>query len=341
MQNSYRKFFKKGSQGSLVALSLGVIVLFGQSVMYGMNNTYKGTPITAQNIASMAHELPSNDKKYLSDWLEKYKEPLVEAANLPVYGDQQEVASRLKYIAGVLSAYKLNNKSNCNFVFAVDVPNGDKSYAVKFAGPLNRRSTYNAGDGKAWGTIISKEYFEEELVKKMPETYQGISRVAHALRLEEWREKYKNEHGVEAPIKGPKSSVLYLPGRPTTVADGNCVVVEEIFDNTSSIGENRENAAIFLKAREVFKSALAYVGIWAVNDRDYHVDNQNKTIVCIDMEQPGNSKPSDFFHKNESKYKWNIKVGYDELDETCKKLEKKFFVQSDDKTEEKTEEKKS
>jgi hypothetical protein len=144
-------------------------------------------------------------------------------------------------------------------------------------------------------------------------TYQTISRAAHFLRLKEWVENHKTK------ITTPYNYLVHIPGQPKEVNDANYVVVE---DWVESIGTPDDHPKVFLDTADDNAEAIAYTGLWNIASRQFLITPDLK-IAYIDLEQPNNSNPIEFFHKNKEKYQGNVHCGLGELAVMLKELETK------------------
>jgi len=280
-------------------------------------NTYHGQEITAENILDLVPPLDAASKPMVEQWLEQNREPISQLAQFPIHGTKEERSERRTTIESLLMQANIINQSNYNFVFPIQVVvnNQPKKFMVKIAGPANRRENYNALLGNGHSADITLEQYNALAKDNALATYQTISRAAHSLRLNEWIEQNN-----ETIINTPKSYLLHIPDQSFEVNDFNYIELEDYVEN---IGTPNKHPKLFLNAISDVRNALIYTGLWNINPTQLLITTKNK-ISFIDLEQPNNTNPKTFFHKNREKYQGNINCGLYELNQMQKELEEQI-----------------
>jgi hypothetical protein len=270
--------------------------------------TYHKEAITPESILRLAPKLREEDEIAIQQWLVVHQKMVSDMLTFPF---QAKIEEREQYLANLKTlwiAAQLQNISRSNFIFVVTLGNGNK-YAVKIAGPANRRENYNSFLQKPYGSQISPEDYK--IIETMP-TYQTISRVAHGLRLKEWVEQ-----NPDSKVKDATSYIVHVPWQPLEVNDANYVTVEEWID---SKGTPENFPQLFLDNVWDVARSIGHAGLWNIFADQFVIDEE-ENIYHIDKEQPSNSNLKDFFHKNRTKYEGNVACGLSELLMMCKELE--------------------
>jgi len=90
---------------------------------------------------------------------------------------------------------------------------------------------------------------------------------------------------------------------------------------------NKELFLLFFLQHVPYLKQVIPAGIWDSLQSNCLVGTDN-SLICIDLEQPGNENPQDFFHKNKKKYEHNVNVGLEELDTLCIKYSNQMIQDS-------------
>jgi len=296
---------------------------------------YKGKPITPESILKF-DKIDASTKKAIKAWLRENRVLVSTLVNLPMHGQIPARQKRREEALALIKEKGFENISYANYIFSIDLPLKDKQvkhtvksstalpgelsgivaeyagkkYLVKIAGPANQRENYNGMLGNPYGTTFETQ---EEYDKHNVSTYQNISRKAHALRLSEWIEQ-----NPEAGIVVPATQLVHVPGADKEVSDKNYIIMEEYVENIGSPGQHPRT---LLSKIPALVRAVVYTGMWDINPGQFLISPQGK-VVCIDLEQPNNSSPCDFFHKNQDKYVGNVGCGLGQLEQMEKDLRK-------------------
>ncbi len=195
----------------------------------------------------------------------------------------------------------LENKSKANYVFRV--PNMD--YYVKIAGPGNRAQSALMERGVWPGQQPNSDILKEVLSGKIP-TYQTASRAAYFLILKKLIKNKKLKH-----IDVQDTHLVFYPGVPEDVQDKYVLVLEKALPKTAqklTSGDAKQLPNETLLKELV--QAIIGAGLWSIIDNVY-LDGE--TLRIVDLEQPNNSAPKDFFHKNKTRYDGNMTAGIEHL----------------------------
>jgi hypothetical protein len=287
---------------------------FSSFLMVGMFNQYKGESITAQNLVALSkQDLDPNIEQQIYEWFDKnpdiVRHVVQQEGPLTSFKERREYNNKLLDQAGVIKYNSANN-----YIFSI--PDIEKKYVIEISGFYSRFINTMVGfkknrrpNGNTPPEELNELREEYNILKDSIPTYQTASRVATSLRLQEaiGRDYYWYVH----PIK---SHLLTLPGFPPDSDDKHSIVIAE-YVNMTPLSEFQPDKALQFLSSEDLKQILSVAktsGLWELNAQNICVDAQG-SIRLPDTEQPDNSNPEDFYHKNEDKVWWNIGCGVESL----------------------------
>lgn len=285
--------------------------------LFSSTNTYKGVPITSENILEMSPEVPADVREFIQAWMKLKPEVAAIMSGQEAFeGDNpvvtQDRAGRIAYMRSVqkrLEKAGLKNLSeSTNTVVQID------DFIIKASGLPNRMVNIATGYfGKTYGQPFSPEQWKEFKEKTGGDTEQTISRLAYLLRAREACETF-GLNKITVPDKYP----VQIPGRPKVVADTNYVVVENKVKNVVADLQDHPLAL----DREIVRQLTMLIGYTALWN---HVGSAGNVFVvkdaatgelklCYhDTEQPNVHSPADFFHKKPAVHFSNVRHGWNEL----------------------------
>lgn len=209
----------------------------------------------------------------------------------------------------------LKNLSQCNYAF--QIPGTD--LVLHAAGHVNRKENLKrlasvlAGTKYEWGKPLTEDDWitfkkhlpasETDKVKgkkgsivtdkavvefaRVPKTYQTVSRVATYLLFKEAEKRHQFKHVVT-----PDTYMVHITGRPNDLSDRNFVAVQKMeagLEDVVSLSKEEEHEIIII---------LREIGLFCCNKGSLKRRKSDGKIVILDFEQPNNSNPLQFFHKN-------------------------------------------
>ena len=263
-------------------------------------NSYNGTPITAETLYTVAPPLPDAARTTLESQLAKPEMRLLLAKLLafdsfPAWRDKMAADNTALAQAG------MPNESKWNYVFKLP----DTEFVIKIAGPLNRLQSvlmaHGFWPGEKPTTPISKV-----------DTYQTASRAAYYLIL---KQLIAQEH--LQYVKVPETYLVHLPNCAKTIDDEHVFVLQKALP--ASAQKLTPESAQTLSDEVVSELVQAIIGggLWNnMQDNlflDTESDKDHPVIQFVDLEQPNNSAPADFFHKDATRYYGNVRFGIEEL----------------------------
>jgi len=281
-------------------------------------NTYNQVPITPQSIVTLAPNLATDDLKKIESWLLKNRKVIDGIICAPCYGFLTDLCANKSRIQAILDKHNLKNMSRNSYIFDI---NASKKYYIKLVGPVVKRENYNALLRRDLRFLFMQKDYEDIQKNGATATYQTISRVAHGLLFKQWSDAWEKKKGT-CPVKTPQSYLVHIPWQPHIVEDNNYVVVEDFVE---SKGEMADYPEIFLQHEACFHEAIKAVGIWDILKDNCLVGTDN-SLLCVDLEQPFNNNPKDFFYKNIAEYKKNVEIGLMNLADLHTELEQKVAI---------------
>ena len=184
-------------------------------------------------------------------------------------------------------------------------------YYAKIAGPGNRAQSALMERGVWPGQQPNQEILEEVLSGKIP-TYQTASRAAYFLILKKWKEENDSKH-----VDVQDTHLVYYPGSPEDVQDKYVLVLEKALPKTAQKLSSAEAKQLSHEVLKEWVEAIIRAGLWNIKDNVYledpNVAAENQKLLIVDLEQPNNSAPKDFFHKNETRSLGNFNPAIEQL----------------------------
>lgn len=269
-------------------------------------NTYDGRAITAASIYPLMtaqSPLSSQDQITLNEWLKKPKNKNVLEQLLQFHFETpEELSEKAKRDNKALRSAGLRNQSRSNYVFRV--PGLD--YYIKIAGPMNRAQSTLMELGIWPGQKANVEQFNQVLAGSIP-TYQTASRAAYYLALKQLiNSKNLNTIGLQ------KTHLMHYPASAKSSDDNYALVLEKALPKNVKKLTAQNIKTIPNESLTDLVNAIIGVGLWSIKDNVF-MDTNGKLLYLVDLEQPNNSAPKDFFLKDPVRYYGNINAGLEEL----------------------------
>jgi len=290
-------------------------------------NTYNGQLIDSKSIINLGPQAPQEVQQVAAQLVAQHPQ-LVDAllGYDSLTGDIKPLMVKAK---AQLAQDGIVNKSNWNYVFAL---RNSPDWLVKIAGPANRDENisvlahhvsgapYYYGRPLAKGDAdavllehLSDDEFDQEIKDQKPvinkdahKTFQTISRYAYYLAFLNAQKQHGFKH-----VTVPETYLVHIPGRPTDVSDRNYMVVERQITGGPVETLTHEEA-------EEAETAIKEIGLFQAKRDDFWKEASTGKLVLLDMEQPNNSNPRDFFHKNRAKFEGNANCGLQHFRESFK-----------------------
>ncbi len=194
------------------------------------------------------------------------------------------------------------NESQANYVFKVKAL---LDHLLKTSGSGNRFMSSKFGHGLSWNDEISEDIMQK-ILSGEKRTFQTASRMATYLALQDLIKSKNFKH-----VRVPKTYLVTLDDSDK-VDDNNAIILSDpISAKAKKITNENVHEISDVMIRELVR-AIAVGGLWSSWDGgNLYVDGDK--LYIVDLEQPNNSKPQDFFHQNAYKYHSDISVGIDHL----------------------------
>lgn len=257
-------------------------------------NTYNGVAITAETLYSLMPQLLDADRLALEAWLATPEAETTLSRLIPFNGFPNW-RSKMQQDNALLQALGSPNTSQWNYVFKL--PKAD--FVVKIAGPLNRLQSILMAHGFWPGEQVTKP------ISKVP-TYQTASRAAYYLILKEFIEKNKFKH-----INAPETYLVYYPSTAKEIDDEHVFILQKAIPASAQKVTPTIAQALSDDAISEVVQAIIGGGLWSIEDNLF-LDAEGKVhaiVQLVDLEQPHNSAPADFFHKDATRYYGNLRAG--------------------------------
>ncbi|MEX0849232.1 MAG: hypothetical protein WD055_03310 [Candidatus Dependentiae bacterium] len=285
---------------TLILLTLGT---YGFAADVQVPDSYQGQKITPQSLFDLTPQVPEEVQVRLTQWISEPKttkllNQLIPFNRFPNWRGQMQLNTRVLQAAGDRNTSQLN--------YVLKIPTMD--YMVKISGPLNRLQSILITKGIWPGQPISAAVARS--LKVIP-TYQTASRAAYYLILKELIDKKGLKH-----ISVPETHLVFAPHAPEKdIQDEYVFILQKAIPQSakkinSTLAKNLSKNAI-----QDLVEAIIGAGLWNINNNIF-VDNNNKMHIIIhltDFEQPNNSHPDNFFHKDKGRYYGNARAGLEEL----------------------------
>lgn len=258
--------------------------------------TYQEKEIASETIADLMPKLPVEVLNACLQWIKKHEcicKKMLAPSEPP---SQFEV--RQKTINKELADAGIKNVSRYNFV--VEPTPG---YFMHVAGPINRICNLLAHNNKRQDVDYTNEELDEA-IKNRPNTYQTVSIAAHYLLCKQTIENEKLQY-----VRVPET---HLIAQGTEAHDGNSYIVQRrVPDEVVPLNKmsTEKRAQIPLAAIQDMLVLARSAGLWDLTASNVLYNEKEQAFYVTDLEQPNNSDPVDFFHKNRQKYVGNARCG--------------------------------
>jgi hypothetical protein len=289
---------------SMKKMVLFLCCLTAQTLIWGMYNyqvnTYKSIPIEPGTILALAPKVPKKIKRSVLKWVENHKDILKQllANNYPF----SKCKRKREADNELLRLYGIVNWSQWNYIMPLTVYE-EQDYCIQLSGPIIRRGNIATYNGTCCDDMVAEDIDALTIIP----TYQTLSRLAYYLRFVEFCQRERPSSLATLP-----TYVLYVPwATGNRCDDEHIIIIQKVLRNGVQLDlsgklYNLTNTEL----TELFKM-VKYVGYW--DNFKKNIFTVNGMLYILDLEQPGNSSPLDFFHKNRSKYEWNTVGGIKEI----------------------------
>jgi len=318
--------------------------------------SYNNELITPESLPVLAKASPEIEKA-VTQWIENNKELVKQLTqfrmNIPEEV-QKSISNHSHFGKQLMQEWEQDKKlleqnnipnlsdHSYSIPLTLDLPTGEKTTIVlKIPGKIIRfQNLVKHNQGKEW-TIYQEGKqpcagFTDEEKKNftVTNTYQGISRAAHALKIQE-AQKQKN---LDA-IKVPNTAIVAINTDNTSAHDESYVVIEEYIPNMQPVitldAQNNEHISeqfkqlppkVIQQACEAIKAG----GAW--NFKKNALLDKNNNLVFVDNEQPDRMPPHYFFNQNPLKIAVNATLGLHQLYTICQANKKEIireFIKND------------
>lgn len=282
------------------AVSILFLMTASMRAMQPGPRMYNGHPITPESIAGLMPKMPNDSYTACMSWIEQhaaiFKNMLAPSEPPSRFAAHQQEVKKQLADAGV------KNLSNWNFV--VEPTPG---YFMHVAGPINRICNLLAHNDKSQAVNYTPEELDAA-IKNRPHTYQTVSVAAHYLLCAQAIEKEKTQRVIV-----PQT---YLISSASPAHDGNSCIVQEAIPTTAKAFKDlthEQRANIPLAAINDMLMLIKQAGLWDTTQANVLYDQSKQAFYVTDIEQPNNSNPVDFFHKNREKYMGNVGCGIEQF----------------------------
>lgn len=285
--------------GFLALAGLAVWTIIKKLSQPTVPNTFSGKVISIDNLEQLLPTLPPTEQASVNAWLNKPEtEKLLE--QLLAFKSFPDWQTKKKADDALLSALKLPNLSTSNYVFKIP----EQNLVVKIAGPANRLQSVLAAHGFWPGEQPTKPITKVD-------TFQTASRAAYYLILKELIEK-QGLHYIDAP----ETYLVRFPSSSKSIDDEHAFILQKALP--AGAKQLTPELAKTLSDEAVRETVLAIIGggLWSIKNNLFLDPATNKLHVVVhlvDIEQPNNSAPADFFHKDPVRYYGNLRAGLEEF----------------------------
>lgn len=304
------------------------IITYSANAVQTEFNSYRGIQITPESLPSLI-ATPQYLQEAFNNWLlNTANKNGVKALDLI---DQLNRKTTLKNLRtteeennALLESFGLSNKARWTYVFSFpEIPD----YLIKISGPrLKYHNLLAENNVHHWSH--QKPDSEEELaqrIEKLEEvskqdtpTFQHISRIATWLKLKE-----QNYETIGIP---QEMYLLHIPQKPTDICDQNYIILEKSVGDIEKIykqftSEQLETYYDEPAALEIVDAGFK-ASLWERHSNCYiNPNGKYKKIYIIPVQQPDNSKSSDFHLQNNKKREHNVLCGLEDLIQLMSKSE--------------------
>lgn len=282
--------------------------------------TYDGKLITSKSLLTLMPPFPREGQQELSAWLAKHKAVLTKVCTHghPYCGAEGSFRKYTQQMIADLKVDGMEAKGSHNITVPFTL--SSVKYVARMTGPFHVATNLLKYNGwpepvNPLPPVFVKDPAREcdaAITNAMP-TWQGISRATHWLRVHQALTKLRILNFIT-----PATYLIPLEGNPEEVHDDNAIIVQRF--------EGDENGKSFPLVKDLSQEkirqflpdqvrnllcVIVYAGLWDITGH-LRVD-PNGNFVDSDLEQPDNSNPADFFHKNQEKMLHNIRCGIQQL----------------------------
>lgn len=275
----------------LLVTAMQLPVIFGTESMATKENTYKGEPITIENLLQIAPQVPDDINGAVRFLLEKNVQLTKDITGVEVWNAFTAFANnpnpmthnqfQMAYQGYNARRAQLKalgiNKSDFNYVIAILNDN----WFIKASGLTNRFANVVAQVG---GNGLGPLQFKQFINERPGVTYQTISRLPRWLRIKEAIEKFNLTH-----IGLPHMYLVHIPSRPLDVNDMNYVIVEENIRGKHLDETTMEQDPEVMRQKNIM---VTYADLWDNGPKNFIV--KDNKVYPIDTEQPNNIAPNKF-----------------------------------------------
>lgn len=283
----------------LVTLLIPAALFGAAGVQPQVPNTYNGTAITPETLYNLMPQLPDADRIALEAWLTTPgAQPLL--SQLLSFAGFPNWQAKMQTDNARLQTMNMPNTSQWNYVFKLPKQN----FVIKIGGPINRLQSILMAHGFWPGEQPNKP------ISKV-DTYQTASRAAYYLILKELIENRKLNY-----VGTPETYLIRFPNSAKTIDDEHVFILQKTIPAsaqklTPELAKTLPDEAV----SEIVQTIIGG-GLWSIPNNLFLDTETNKLHVVIqfvDLEQPNNSAPADFFHKNATRYYGNLRAGLEEF----------------------------
>jgi hypothetical protein len=262
-------------------------------------NSFNGIPITAETLQELMPPLPEDDQQALDSWL---TEPGTDGTlkQLLSFGNFPAWRAKMELDKARLAEEGLINESTWNYVFKLPKQN----FVMKIAGPLNRLQSILMAHGFWPGDTPTKP------IEKV-DTYQTASRAAYYLVLKKWIKENKFKH-----VQTPDTYLISYPKDQKKIDDEHAFILQKKLPATAQKITPEIAQTLSPDTISEVVQAIISAGLWSIKDNlflDLESNKPDAVVQFVDLEQPNNSAPQDFFHKDPIRYYGNVRAGLEEF----------------------------
>lgn len=295
----------------LLVCLLGITPGIFGAAGYVVPDSYAGQKIrpgTIYDLVNLNYPLPQEAQIKFNEWTKKpANAALLNELLRFQFANIQELRNKGVQDNQRIQQVGLQNESRSNYVFRV--PGMD--YYVNIAGLGNRAQSALMEKGVWPGQEPNADIIEEVLSGKIS-TYQTASRAAYFLILKELIKNKGLKH-----IDVQDTHLVYYPGAPEDVQDKYVLVLEKALPNTAQKLTSDDAKQLSNEILKEWVEAIIGGGLWSIEDNVYlenpKLQSKDQKLRIVDLEQPNNSAPKDFFHKDKTRYDGNMTAGIEHL----------------------------
>jgi len=106
--------------------------------------------------------------------------------------------------------------------------------------------------------------------------------------------------------------LIYYPGAHGKPDDSRVLILEKALPNNLETLTSATIQALSNDALQELVDTIISTGLWSIRGNIFLSPNK-QALYLIDLEQPNNSAPKDFLHKDDVRYFGNINAGLEQL----------------------------